>query len=163
MLSCKHVLLLFQHRMWRFTSSRTRRVIMLYCKRVYLLLQHRMWRFTSSRTRRVWRSRRPRPRGELSTPCTSSSSSSPSPTMAEYCRWGRTQFIQRRTWHILFTVIWRQTYGKGNPLLPHRLLFPISKGFFYMHLPTDRITHTTAFDTPVVEHWLEQEIAQWVR
>ena len=28
-----------------------------------------------------------------------------------------------------------------------------------MHHPTDRITHTTAFVTPVVEHWLEQEIA----
>ena len=25
---------------------------------------------------------------------------------------------------------------------------------------SDRITHTTAFDTPVVEHWLEREIAQ---
>ena len=25
--------------------------------------------------------------------------------------------------------------------------------------PTDRITHTTAFVTPVVEHWLEREIA----
>ena len=29
-----------------------------------------------------------------------------------------------------------------------------------MHHPTDRITHTTAFVTPVVEHWLEREIAQ---
>ena len=27
---------------------------------------------------------------------------------------------------------------------------------------TDRIAHTTAFVTPVVEHWLEREIAQWV-
>ena len=27
---------------------------------------------------------------------------------------------------------------------------------------TDRITHTTAFVTPVVEHWLERETAQWV-
>ena len=35
------------------------------------------------------------------------------------------------------------------------------RGLFYMHHPTDRITHTTAFVTPVVEHWLEQEIAQW--
>ena len=26
----------------------------------------------------------------------------------------------------------------------------------------DRITHTTAFVTPVVEHWLEQEIAECV-
>ena len=31
-----------------------------------------------------------------------------------------------------------------------------------MHHPTDRIAHTTAFVTPVVEHWLEDEIAQWV-
>ena len=29
-----------------------------------------------------------------------------------------------------------------------------------MHHPTDRITHITAFVTPVVEHWLEREIAQ---
>ena len=28
-----------------------------------------------------------------------------------------------------------------------------------MHHPTDKITHTTAFVTPVVEHWLEREIA----
>ena len=31
-----------------------------------------------------------------------------------------------------------------------------------MHHPTDRIAHTTAFVTPVVEHWLERDIAQWV-
>ena len=31
-----------------------------------------------------------------------------------------------------------------------------------MHHPTDRMTHTTAFVKPVVEHWLEREIAQWV-
>ena len=40
---------------------------------------------------------------------------------------------------------------RGNP-----------QGFFYKHHPTDRIAHTTAFVTPVVEHWLEREIAQWV-
>ena len=27
-----------------------------------------------------------------------------------------------------------------------------------MHHPTDRITHTTAFVTPVVDHWLKREI-----
>ena len=27
-----------------------------------------------------------------------------------------------------------------------------------MHRPTDRITHTTAFVTPVVEHWLERAV-----
>ena len=32
----------------------------------------------------------------------------------------------------------------------------------YMHHPTERIVHTTAFVTPVVDHWLEREIAPWV-
>ena len=31
-----------------------------------------------------------------------------------------------------------------------------------MHHPTDRIAHTTTFVKPVVEHWLEREIAQCV-
>ena len=48
----------------------------------------------------------------------------------------------------------------GNSLPPHGLLFSInSKGS--LHHPTDRITHTTAFVTPVVKHWLEREIAHW--
>ena len=53
------------------------------------------------------------------------------------------------------------SYSKrGNPLPPHRLLFPISnKGSF---ISTDRIVHTMAFVTPVMEHRLEGEIAQWV-
>ena len=43
---------------------------------------------------------------------------------------------------------------RGNPLPPHRLLFPISgKGSFIFIIP--QIIHTTAFVTPVVEHWLE--------
>ena len=47
---------------------------------------------------------------------------------------------------------------KGNPLPPHRPLLSInSKGSFIRTIP-DRITHTTAFVTPVVEHWLEREI-----
>ena len=32
-----------------------------------------------------------------------------------------------------------------------------------MHHPTDRRAHTTTFVTPVVEHWLEREIAQWAQ
>ena len=31
-----------------------------------------------------------------------------------------------------------------------------------LYAPSHRIKHTTAFVTPVVEHWLEREIAQWV-
>ena len=51
---------------------------------------------------------------------------------------------------------------KGNPLPPHRLLLSINtKGSFICTIP-HMIAHTTAFVTPVVEHWLEREIAQWV-
>ena len=32
-----------------------------------------------------------------------------------------------------------------------------------MHHPTDKIAHTTAFVTPVVEHWLERKVTKWVR
>ena len=67
-------------------------------------------------------------------------------------------------------VIWRHTYGKG-PIRKREwkpaaatcaILSDLQQRFFYMHHPTDRITHTMAFVTPVVEHWLEREIAQWV-
>ena len=51
---------------------------------------------------------------------------------------------------------------KGNPLPPHRVLFPINSKVMYMHHHTDRIAHTTASVTPVMEHWMEREIAQWV-
>ena len=51
---------------------------------------------------------------------------------------------------------------KVYPLPPHRLLLSLAAMVFYIHHPTDRITHTTAFVTPVVENWLEREIAQWV-
>ena len=92
-------------------------------------------------------------------------------------------YLTTHSTHFLFTVIWKEgrkemfyltthsthfIYGvrhmvkdhsdseKGNPLPPHRLLLLInSKGSF---ICTDRITHTTAFVTPVVEHWLERTI-----
>ena len=51
---------------------------------------------------------------------------------------------------------------KGNPLPPHWLLFPIcSKGSFICTMPQQNITYHS-FVTPVVEHWLERETAQWV-
>ena len=31
------------------------------------------------------------------------------------------------------------------------------QGIFYVYHPTDRIVHTTAFVTPVVEYWMEWE------
>ena len=51
---------------------------------------------------------------------------------------------------------------RGNPLLPHGLLFPISSKGSFICIILDRITHTTIFVKPVVEHWLEREIAEWV-
>ena len=41
---------------------------------------------------------------------------------------------------------------KGNPLPPHRLLFPIDSNY-PMHHPTDRIAHTTAFVTSLHQSW----------
>ena len=62
------------------------------------------------------------------------------------------------------------TYGKGPLRYRERTpaaatwatLSNYQQGFFYMHHPTDRIAHSTAFVTPVVGHWLEREIAQGV-
>ena len=45
---------------------------------------------------------------------------------------------------------------KRNLLSPHELLFSNKQQkLFYMHHPTNRITHTKAFVSPVVERWLE--------
>ena len=67
------------------------------------------------------------------------------------------------TTHSTHFILWLYDVGhlvkdhsdrdRGNPLPPH--------GFFYMHHPTDRIAYTTAFVTPVMEHWLEREIPIW--
>ena len=46
---------------------------------------------------------------------------------------------------------------RGNPLPPHGLLFPINrKGSFICTIPQ------TGYHIPVVDHWLERVIAQWV-
>ena len=41
---------------------------------------------------------------------------------------------------------------RGNPLL-------LQTWIFYIRHPTIGIAHTTAFVAPVVDHWLEKEIA----
>ena len=52
---------------------------------------------------------------------------------------------------------------RGNPLPPHGLLFLInSKGSFIGTIP-QRIAHSPAFVSPVVEYWLERAIPQWVQ
>ena len=51
-----------------------------------------------------------------------------------------------------------------NPLSPlHGLHFLISSKFFsFICTIPDSIAYTMTFITPVMEHWLEWEIAQWV-
>ena len=47
---------------------------------------------------------------------------------------------------------------RGNPLTPHGLLFSINRrGSFICTIP-----QTGYHVTPVMEHWLERDIAQWV-
>ena len=72
-----------------------------------------------------------------------------------------THFILR-LYGVGHMVIDHSDSERGNPLPPHGLLFLINSKGSYMHHPTDRTAHTTAFVTPVVKHWLEREIAQWV-
>ena len=48
---------------------------------------------------------------------------------------------------------------EGPKVIPRAFVrLVLQQGFFYMHHPIDRIAHTTAFVTPVVENWLERGI-----
>ena len=63
-----------------------------------------------------------------------------------------------RLYDIRYMVTDNSDSERGNPLPPQGLLFLISsKGSFICTIP-DRIAHTMAFGTPVVEHWLEREV-----
>ena len=55
-------------------------------------------------------------------------------------------------------VITTRRERKPNAATTWATVSDLQQGMFYMHHPIDRIAHTTAFVTPVVEHWLEQEI-----
>ena len=83
--------------------------------------------------------------------------------------------VYRKEGNVLFNDALNTLYGirhmvkdhsdseRGNLLPPQGLLFPISsKGSFICIIPHDRMTHTTAFVTPVVEHWLEREIVNCI-
>ena len=63
--------------------------------------------------------------------------------------------------------IWQRTIqivrGENLQQPLHGLFFLISsKGSFIMHHLTDRIAHTMAFVTSIVEHCLEREIGKWI-
>ena len=73
---------------------------------------------------------------------------------------GWQSFIYRRTQHIELRL-----YGVGHMIKDHSDSEEgnqLQQGCLYMHHTTYRIAHTTPFVIPVVEHWLEREIAQWV-
>ena len=56
--------------------------------------------------------------------------------------------------------IWYRTIQIAREETSYRHMgysFQLAARFFYMHHPTDRIAHTTAFVTPVVEHWLDMK------
>ena len=54
-------------------------------------------------------------------------------------------------------IRWRTTQIAREETCLRHIGYSFRLGLFYMHHPTDRIAHTTAFVTPVVEHWLERE------
>ena len=70
-------------------------------------------------------------------------------------------YLTTHSTHFMYSYmasdIWLRTFLIGYSF---RLT---ARALFYMHHPTDRIAHTTASVTRVVEHWLEREIAQWVQ
>ena len=85
----------------------------------------------------------------------------------EMLDWRKEVFYVTRTQHILFLVLWDQTYGKGPFRQQERkpvvtTSWSYLQGICYMHHPTDRIIYRMAFVTPGVEHWMGWEIAQWV-
>ena len=51
-------------------------------------------------------------------------------------------YLMTHTTHLLFMFIWRER--KPAAATAWGTLFNKQQGFFYMHHPTDRITHTTA-------------------
>ena len=51
---------------------------------------------------------------------------------------------------------------RGNLLPPLGYSYRLTARVHLYASPTDRIPHTTAFVTPVMEHWLKREIAHWV-
>ena len=68
----------------------------------------------------------------------------------------------RKEMFYLTTHLTHFIYGYMASDIWLRIILIVRKETRCRHHPTDKIAHTTAFVTPVVEHWLEWEIAQWV-
>ena len=79
----------------------------------------------------------------------------------DFSRKGMFYLTKHSTHFIYSSMVSDHSDGRGNPLSPlYGLLFVISsKGSFICTISVS-IVHTTVFVTPVVEHWLNSEIAQ---
>ena len=66
-------------------------------------------------------------------------------------------FLFNDALNTLFTVIWTTQRERKLAAATWVILFDYQQGLFYMHHPTDRIIHTTAFVTPVMEHRLNEK------
>ena len=68
-------------------------------------------------------------------------------------------YLTMHSIHFIYSYMVKDNSGseKGNAAATTWATFSeMQQGIFYMHYST------MAFVAPVVEHWLEQEIAQWV-
>ena len=74
-------------------------------------------------------------------------------------------YLTTHSTHFIYGYLTLQKWKEKKTLLSpfHGLFFQSAAGFFFnMPYPRDRTVHTTAFDTPAVDHWLKWKIAQWV-
>ena len=74
---------------------------------------------------------------------------------------GRLNYLHAHI-HLRFMHAHQETKEWLPSLCSRGGIFNYQQGMFYMHHATYRIVHTTTFVTPIMEHWLEWEIAQWI-
>ena len=79
-----------------------------------------------------------------------------------HCLTGTHWFYHHRLLDVIHMVILTHIFRRkpAAATLMRLLFFDKQQGIFYMHFSIDRTVHTTAFDEPVVDHWLERKIAQ---
>ena len=69
-------------------------------------------------------------------------------------------YLRKRSTHFINGNI--QIASKPAAAITWVTLFDQQERIFYMLHPTYRIAHTMVFVNPVMKHWLDREIAQWV-
>ena len=80
--------------------------------------------------------------------------------MAREIAWRRKELFYLRTHSTHF--LWDHSESETKLIAATTWATLGQQVILYMHHPTDRIAHTTTFVTPVVEYWLEREIAEGV-